>query len=129
VEAITKGQQRILLVMATGTGKTLTAFQIIWRLWKAGQKKRILFLADRNVLVNQTMANDFRYFGQAMAKLSTAAKTIERADGTLETIALALNNQRQINKSHEIYLGLYQALTGPEERQKLYKEFSPGFLI
>jgi len=127
VEAITKGQQRILLVMATGTGKTFTAFQIIWRLWKAGQKKRILFLADRNVLVNQTMVGDFRPFGPAMAKLSTAAKTIERADGTLETIALALNSQRQINKSHEIYLGLYQAITGPEERQKLYKEFSPGF--
>ena len=62
-----------------------------------------------------------------MAKLSTAAKTIERSDGTLETIALALNKQRRINKSHEIYLGLYQALTGPEERQKLYKEFSPDF--
>ena len=127
VEAIAKGQPRILLVMATGTGKTLTAFQIIWRLWKAGRKKRILFLADRNVLVNQTMVNDFRPFGGAMAKLSTAAKTIERSDGTLETIALALNRQRQINKSHEIYLGLYQALTGPEERQKLYKEFSPEF--
>jgi type I restriction enzyme R subunit len=127
VEAIARGQQRILLVMATGTGKTFTAFQIIWRLWKAGAKKRILFLADRNVLVNQTMVNDFRPFGGAMAKLSTAAKTIERSDGTLETIALALNKQRRINKSHEIYLGLYQALTGPEERQKLYKEFSPDF--
>ncbi|MFZ0407343.1 MAG: DEAD/DEAH box helicase family protein [Cyanobium sp.] len=126
VEAITLGQQRILLVMATGTGKTYTAFQIIWRLWKAGQKKRILFLADRNVLVNQTMVGDFRPFGPAMAKLSTASKTIER-DGTLETIAIALNRQRQINKSHEIYLGLYQALTGPEERQKLFKEFSSGF--
>jgi type I restriction enzyme R subunit len=126
VEAITQGQQRILLVMATGTGKTFTAFQIIWRLWKAGQKRRILFLADRNVLVNQTMVGDFRPFGAAMAKLSTASKTIER-DGTLETIAIALNRQRQINKSHEIYLGLYQALTGPEERQKLFKEFSPGF--
>jgi type I restriction enzyme R subunit len=127
VEAIAKGQLRILLVMATGTGKTFTAFQIIWRLWKAGQKKRILFLADRNVLVNQTMVNDFRPFGGAMAKLSTAAKTIERADGSLETIALALNRERRINKSHEIYLGLYQALTGPEERQKLYKQFSADF--
>jgi type I restriction enzyme R subunit len=127
VEAITKGQQRILLVMATGTGKTFTAFQIIWRLWKAGQKQRILFLADRNVLVNQTMVNDFRPFGPAMAKLSTASKTIERADGSLETIALALNKQRRIDTSYEVYLGLYQALTGPEERQKLYKEFSPGF--
>jgi type I restriction enzyme R subunit len=127
VEAITKGQQRILLVMATGTGKTFTAFQIIWRLWKAGQKKRILFLADRNVLVNQTMVNDFRPFTDKMAKLSTTAKTIERSDGTQETINVALDRQRRINKSHEIYLGLYQSLTGPEERQKLYKEFSPGF--
>jgi type I restriction enzyme R subunit len=71
IEAIAKGQNRILLVMATGTGKTYTAFQIIWRLWKAGRKKRILFLADRNVLVDQTMVNDFRPFGAAMAKLST----------------------------------------------------------
>ena len=70
IEAIAKGQDRILLVMATGTGKTYTAFQIIWRLWKAGRKKRILFLADRNVLIDQTMVNDFRPFGAAMAKLS-----------------------------------------------------------
>ena len=79
IEAIAKGQDRVLLVMATGTGKTYTAFQIIWRLWKAGRKKRILFLADRNVLIDQTMVNDFRPFGAAMAKLSTNAKTIERA--------------------------------------------------
>ena len=78
IEAIAKGHDRILLVMATGTGKTYTAFQIIWRLWKAGRKKRILFLADRNVLIDQTMVNDFRPFGAAMAKLSTNAKTIER---------------------------------------------------
>src|SRR6266481_4420458 len=86
VEAIAKGQNRILLVMATGTGKTYTAFQIIWRLWKAGVKKRILFLADRNVLIDQTMVNDFRPFGAAMAKLSTGSKTIERADGTNEEL-------------------------------------------
>ena len=127
VEAIALGQQRILLVMATGTGKTFTAFQIIWRLWKAGQKKRILFLADRNVLVNQTMVNDFRPFGPAMAKLSTSGGTIERSDGSLETITTALSQQRRIDTSYEIYLGLYQSLTGPEERQKLYKEFTPGF--
>src|ERR1700704_6041424 len=78
IEAIAKGRDRILLVMATGTGKTYTAFQIIWRLWKAGRKKRILFLADRNVLIDQTMVNDFRPFGAAMAKLSTNSKTIER---------------------------------------------------
>jgi type I restriction enzyme R subunit len=126
-EAIAKGQNRILLVMATGTGKTLTAFQIIWRLWKSGQKKRILFLADRNVLLDQTMVNDFRPFGPAMAKLSTSSKTIERADGTEVDLPLALDSKRRIDKAFEIYLGLYQAITGPEERQKLFREFSPDF--
>jgi type I restriction enzyme R subunit len=127
IEAIAKGRDRILLVMATGTGKTYTAFQIIWRLWKAGRKKRILFLADRNVLIDQTMVNDFRPFGGVMAKLSTHAKTIERADGTDETMTTAIDPGREINKSYEVYLGLYQAITGPEERQKLFREFSPGF--
>jgi type I restriction enzyme R subunit len=127
VEAIAKGQDRILLVMATGTGKTYTAFQIIWRLWKAGLKKRILFLADRNVLVDQTMVNDFRPFGSAMAKLSTGNKTIERADGTESELPTAIDQKRRIDTSYEIYLGLYQAITGSEERQKLYREFSPGF--
>jgi type I restriction enzyme R subunit len=127
VEAIAKGQDRILLVMATGTGKTYTAFQIIWRLWKAGRKKRILFLADRNVLVDQTMVNDFRPFGAAMAKLSTRSKTIERADGSETELTTAIDKKRRIDTAYEIYLGLYQAITGPEERQKLYREFSPGF--
>jgi type I restriction enzyme R subunit len=127
IEAIAKGQDRILLVMATGTGKTYTAFQIIWRLWKAGQKKRILFLADRNVLVDQTMVNDFRPFGPAMAKLSTNAKTIERDDGTEIELTTALDRKRRIDTAYEIYLGLYQAITGPEDRQKLFREFSPGF--
>ena len=103
IEAIAKGQDRILLVMATGTGKTYTAFQIIWRLWKARRKRRILFLADRNVLVDQTMTNDFRPFGSTMTKLS-----------------------RRIDRAYEVYLGLYQAITGPEERQKAYRKFSPG---
>ena len=127
IEAIAKGQDRVLLVMATGTGKTYTAFQIIWRLWKAGRKKRILFLADRNVLIDQTMANDFRPFGKVMAKLSTNDKTIERADGSKANVALALDAKRRIDTSYEVYLGLYQAITGPEERQKLFREFSPGF--
>jgi type I restriction enzyme R subunit len=127
IEAIAKGQDRILLVMATGTGKTYTAFQIIWRLWKAGRKKRILFLADRNVLIDQTMVNDFRPFGAAMAKLSTGSKTIERQDGTEVELALALDKKRRIDTAYEVYLGLYQAITGPEERQKLFREFSPGF--
>lgn len=127
IEAIAKGQDRVLLVMATGTGKTYTAFQIIWRLWKAGRKKRILFLADRNVLIDQTMVNDFRPFGGAMAKLSTNAKTIERQDGSSEELTLALDRKRRIDTAYEVYLGLYQAITGPEERQKLYREFSPDF--
>ncbi len=131
IEAIAKGQDRVLLVMATGTGKTYTAFQIIWRLWKsawrAGKQKRVLFLADRNVLIDQTMVNDFRPFGATMAKLSTSAKTIERDDGTETRLTLALDNKRRIDTSYEIYLGLYQAITGPEERQKLFREFSPDF--
>jgi type I restriction enzyme R subunit len=127
IEAIAKGQNRVLLVMATGTGKTYTAFQIIWRLWKSGYKKRILFLADRNILVDQTMVNDFKPFGAAMAKLSTNSKVIERADGSKVDLPLAVDKQRRIDTSYEIYLGLYQAITGPEERQKLFKEFSPGF--
>lgn len=127
IEAIAKGKDRVLLVMATGTGKTYTAFQIIWRLWKAKRKKRILFLADRNILVDQTMVNDFRPFGPAMAKLSTKSKTIERADGTEVDVPLALDRKRRIDTAYEIYLGLYQAITGPEDAKKLYREFSPDF--
>lgn len=105
IEAIVKGQQRLLLVMATGTGKTHTAFQIIWRLWKSRAKKRILFLADRNILVDQTMTNDFKPFGPAMTKIA----------------------KRQANKSYEIYLSLYQAVTGTAEDRNIYKQFSPEF--
>ena len=84
-------------------------------------------LADRNVLIDQTMVNDFRPFGAAMAKLSTNAKTIERDDGTTSICTTALDRKRRIDTAYEIYLGLYQAITGPEERQKLFREFSPGF--
>ena len=105
MEAIAKGQKRLLLVMATGTGKTYTAFQIIWRLWKSRAKKRILFLADRNILVDQTMTNDFKPFGSAMTKIE----------------------KRQANKSYEIYLSLYQAVTGTEEERNIYKQFSRDF--
>jgi type I restriction enzyme R subunit len=131
VEAIAKGQDRVLLVMATGTGKTYTAFQIIWRLWKsnwhAGRQKRVLFLADRNILVDQTMVNDFRPFGAKMAKLSTQAKTIERDDGSKAELTIAVDKNRRIDTAYEIYLGLYQALTGPDDRQKLFRELSPDF--
>jgi type I restriction enzyme, R subunit len=105
IEAVARGQNRALLVMATGTGKTYTAFQIIWRLWKSRQKKRILFLADRNILVDQTRTNDFKPFGSAMTKIS----------------------KRQIDKSFEIYLALYQAVTGTEEDKNIYRQFSPDF--
>jgi len=105
VEAVARGQNRVLLVMATGTGKTYTAFQIIWRLWKSRQKKRILFLADRNILVDQTKNNDFKPFGAAMTKIS----------------------KRQIDTSYEIYLSLYQAVSGNEEDKNIYKQFSRDF--
>lgn len=127
MEAIAKGQNRVLLVMATGTGKTYTAFQIIWRFRNAFSGKRVLFLADRNVLIDQTMVNDFRPFSGKMAKLSTHSKTIERPDGTTESVTLALDKKRRIDSSYEIYLGLYQAITGPNDSQKIYREFSKDF--
>ncbi|OIP16528.1 MAG: restriction endonuclease, partial [Comamonadaceae bacterium CG2_30_59_20] len=139
VEAIANGQNRVLLVMATGTGKTYTAFQIIHRLWKSpwrsdkpSGQKRILFLADRNILIDQTMVNDFRPFKGAMAKLSPNAKGVERvnAQGQIEVedVALAVNKTTKlVDKSYEIYLSLYQAVSGTEEAQNIYKQFSPDF--
>ncbi len=106
IEAIAKKQDRILLVMATGTGKTYTAFNIIWRLWKAGIKKRILFLADRNALLTQTKNGDFSPFGNDI---------------------MHIIKHRKIDKSYQIYFALYQGLTGTEEAQNAYKEFSPDF--
>ncbi len=114
IDAVVKGQSRLLLVMATGTGKTYTAFQIIYRLWKAKKKKRILFLVDRTALAQQTMQGDFRHFGTAMTRIK---------NGTAD-------------KAYEIYVALYQGLTGgsqegseeaDEEKKKLFKEFSPDF--
>jgi type I restriction enzyme, R subunit len=125
VAAIAKGQRRILLVMATGTGKTYTAFQIIWRLWKSRTAKRILFLADRNILVDQTMVNDFKPFKGAMAKVSHRSKTIETIAESVET---AVDRKtRKIDPSYEIYLSLYQAVSGQEEARNIYKQFSPDF--
>ncbi len=105
VEAIANGQNRILLVMATGTGKTYVAYQIIHRLWKSGAKKRILFLADRNSLIDQTRRGDFRHFKDKM----TVVK------------------HRQVDKSYEIYLALYQGLSGNDEAANIYKQFSRDF--
>lgn len=105
IEAIANGQQRILFVMATGTGKTYTAFQIIWRLWKAKARKRILFLADRNILIDQTMQQDFAPFSEVMHKIIN----------------------REVKKNYEIYLALYQAMTGKEEWKQIYKQFPSDF--
>ena len=105
VEAIANGQKRILLVMATGTGKTFTAFNIIWRLWQARTVKRVLFLADRNILVDQAMTNDFKHFGVTMTKIT----------------------RREVDKSYEVYLALYQGISGTEEWQNAYREFSQDF--
>ena len=105
IEAIAKGRNRILLVMATGTGKTYTAFQIIYRLWKAKAKKRILFLADRNALIDQTRRGDFKHFKGHMTVVQ----------------------KRQVNKAYEVYLALYQGLTGSEDASNIYRQFSRDF--
>jgi type I restriction enzyme R subunit len=106
LEAVAKEQNRIILVMATGTGKTYTAFNIIWRLWKTGVKKRILFLADRNALLTQTKNGDFSPFGNDI---------------------MHIIKNRKIDKSYQIYFALYQGLTSNDEEKNAYKEFSPDF--
>lgn len=104
IEAVAKGQDRILLVMATGTGKTYTAFQIIYRLWKSGTKKRILFLADRTALIDQTARGDFKHFKEAMTIIK----------------------HKKIDTAYNIYLALYQGLSD-SQGQDAYKQFSPDF--
>lgn len=105
VEAVSNKQKRILLVMATGTGKTYTTFQIIWRLWKGKAIKRVLFLVDRNILADQTRINDFKPFGSVMTKVKN----------------------RKIDPAYEVHLALYQAITGPDEEDKIFKNVSPDF--
>lgn len=106
VEAVARndGSNRHLLVMATGTGKTYTAFQIIYRLWKSGLKKRILFLADRTALIDQTVRGDFRHFKDAMTVIK----------------------HKQIDTAYNIYLSLYQGLSD-NNNDDAYKQFSPDF--
>lgn len=106
VETVAKneGNNRHLLVMATGTGKTYTAFQIIYRLWKSGLKKRILFLADRTALIDQTVRGDFRHFKEAMTVIK----------------------HKEIDTSYNIYLALYQGLSDNNSNDA-YRQFSPGF--
>lgn len=105
IETVAAGQNRVLLVMATGTGKTYTTFQIIWRLWKAGAIKRALFLVDRNILVDQALINDFKPFGGAMTKVTG----------------------HKFDPAYEVHLALYQAITGSEEEDKAFKKLSPEF--
>ena len=104
IKAISGGQNRVLLVMATGTGKTYTAFQIIWRLMKSGLKKRVLYLADRNILIDQTIQNDFRPFEKVITKVEN----------------------KTLDSSYEIYMSLYQQLAGEEGREP-FRQFKPEF--
>lgn len=105
IEGVAGGQKRVLLVMATGTGKTYTTFQIIWRLWKAGTVKRALFLADRNILIDQALINDFKPFGGAMTKVTG----------------------HRFDPAFEVHLALYQAVTGTHEDEKAFKKLSSDF--
>ena len=104
VDAVAKGQNRVLVVSATGTGKTFMTFQIIYRLWKSGLKKKILFLADRNVLVDQTITGDFKPFNGKMTKIQN----------------------RNLDSSYEIYMALYQQLAG-DEGEEAFRQFKPNF--
>ncbi|MEL7569466.1 MAG: DEAD/DEAH box helicase family protein, partial [Eubacteriaceae bacterium] len=104
IDAIANGQNRILLVMATGTGKTYTAFQIIHRLIKAGTKKKILYLADRNILIDQTMQQDFKPFKKIMTKIKG----------------------KKLDSSYEIYMSLYQQLAG-DDKIEPFRKFKPEF--
>ncbi|WP_281227921.1 EcoAI/FtnUII family type I restriction enzme subunit R [Flavobacterium aquiphilum] len=126
VEAIANGQDRIILVMATGTGKTYTAFQIIYRLWKSRIKKRILFLADRTALIDQTRKGDFKHFKDKMTIIKK--KVITNGNGKDELVS---NKKRGIDtsdKAYEVFLGLYQGLTNNEPGiEDAYKDFSPDF--
>ena len=105
IETVAAGDNSVLLVMATGTGKTYTTFQIIWRLWKAGAVKRALFLADRNILIDQALTNDFKPFGGAMTKVTA----------------------HKLDPAYEVHLALYQAITGTDEQDKAFKKLSHDF--
>ena len=111
LEEISKGKDRLLLVMATGTGKTYTAFQIVYRLLQSGQKKKILYLADRNVLVDQTISQDFAPLKKVVHKINVA-----KDDPTTLT-------------SHQVYFSLYQQLVGDDDKEHFSELFNPDFLI
>ncbi len=104
MQAVLGGKPRILITMATGTGKTFVAVQIVWKLWKTGHKRRILYLVDRNILADQPLSREFSIFGDAVWKIQGEAK-----------------------KGREIYFALYQALAEDESRPGLYKEYPPDY--
>ena len=110
VEAIARGQQRVLVVMATGTGKTFTAFQIIHRLHKSGAKKKILYLADRNILIDQTMVQDFKPFKKFMTKITSVGE-----------------GEEKIDSSYEVYMALYHQLVGKEDKPDPFLEVQKNF--
>ena len=110
VEAIARGQQRVLVVMATGTGKTFTAFQIIHRLHKSGAKKKILYLADRNILIDQTMVQDFKPFKKFMTKITSVGE-----------------GEEKIDSSYEVYMALYHQRVGKEGKPDPFLEVQPNF--
>jgi len=125
VEAIAKGENRVLLVMATGTGKTYTAFQIIHRLWKSGAKKRILFLADRNNLIDQTRRGDFKYFKD---KMTIIKKKVVQENGKEKLVSNKKRGIDSSDKAYEVFLGIYQGLTNSDVGiEDAYKDFSSDF--
>ena len=109
LDAIARGQNRILLVMATGTGKTLTAFQIVYRLLKAGMKRKVLYLADRNILVDQTIQQDFKPLSKVVHKIN-----FQKEDAASIT-------------AHQVYFGLYQQLIGDNDEQRFKQYFAKNF--
>lgn len=109
VEAIANGQDRVLLVMATGTGKTYTAFQIVYRLLKSGMKKKVLYLADRNILVDQSIQQDFAPLEKTIHKINVA------------------KDDKSTITSHEVYFALYQQLVGDDDKEHYSELFNKDF--
>ena len=109
LDAIAQGRDRLLLVMATGTGKTYTAFQIVYRLLQSGMKRKILYLADRNILVDQSIQQDFAPLEKVIHKINFA------------------KDDRSTITSHEVYFSLYQQLVGDDDQEHFSELFSPDF--
>ncbi|MBR6096830.1 MAG: DEAD/DEAH box helicase family protein [Oscillospiraceae bacterium] len=109
VDAIARGQDRLLLVMATGTGKTYTAFQIVYRLLHSGMKRKVLYLADRNILVDQSIQQDFAPLEKVIHKINVA------------------KDDRSTITSHQVYFSLYQQLVGDDDEEHFSELFSPDF--